>query len=74
MTVVEITPVLQDVDTDEGDGFAHIVDKKKLTDAMIFGTPITALCGYTWVPSRDPKNFPTCQVCLEMRALSNSLT
>lgn len=35
----------------------------KVTEARIYGTPITALCGYVWVPSKDPKRLPVCQKC-----------
>lgn len=35
----------------------------KVTQAMIDGTPVTALCGFTWVPSRDPKKHPVCEAC-----------
>jgi hypothetical protein len=46
---------------------SHIVkDKAKLTEAMITGTPVTALCGKTWVPSRDPKRYPVCPTCKEI--------
>lgn len=31
--------------------------------ARIEGFPVTALCGYTWNPTRDPAQYPTCQVC-----------
>lgn len=34
--------------------------------ARIEGFPITALCGFTWIPSRDPKKYPTCQTCLDI--------
>lgn len=34
--------------------------------AMINGTPITALCGYVWVPTRDPSQFPVCYICEEI--------
>ncbi len=27
------------------------------------GTPIEALCGFVWVPSRDPKQLPVCEKC-----------
>jgi hypothetical protein len=27
------------------------------------GTPVVALCGKVWVPSRDPKKFPICPDC-----------
>lgn len=32
--------------------------------ARIDGLPITALCGYTWTPHRDPKPLPVCEGCL----------
>lgn len=31
--------------------------------ARIEGFPITALCGYTWVPHRDPQALPVCATC-----------
>lgn len=50
-----------------GDGdherFSHYVPKDKLTEAMINGTPVIALCGKVWVPSRDPQKFPVCPEC-----------
>lgn len=35
-------------------------------ESRIFGTPVTALCGHTWVPSKDPKNLPLCSKCKEI--------
>jgi hypothetical protein len=53
-----------------GDGdherFAHYVPKDKLVEAMVNGTPVIALCGKVWVPSRDPKRFPVCPECKEI--------
>jgi hypothetical protein len=51
--------------TDEGDHdrFAHYVEKGKLTEAMVMGTPVIALCGKVWVPSRAPERFPICPEC-----------
>jgi len=55
-----------------GDGdherFSHYVAKDKLTDAMINGTPVVALCGKVWVPSRDPQKYPVCPECKELFA------
>lgn len=45
------------------DLFSHYAPKDKITDAMVFGTPVTALCGKTWVPSRDGTKFPLCPQC-----------
>ena len=58
----------QTVPTDEGDHerFSHYVPKDKLTEAMVMGTPVIALCGKVWVPSRAPEKFPVCPVCKEI--------
>lgn len=49
---------------------AHIVKTKKgenaaavVLEARIMGTPLEALCGFVWVPSRDPKQLPVCEEC-----------
>lgn len=34
--------------------------------ARINGTPIEALCGFTWVPSQNPENLPVCTRCVEI--------
>ena len=43
--------------------FAHYVDRDKATEATVLGTPVVALCGKVWVPSRDPKKYPVCPEC-----------
>jgi hypothetical protein len=52
---------------------AHIVKTEagesaaaKVLEARIYGTQVEALCGYVWVPSRDPKKLPLCQKCKEV--------
>jgi hypothetical protein len=54
--------------TDDGDHerFSHYVPKDKLTEAIVTGTPVTALCGKVWVPSRDPQKYPVCPTCKEI--------
>ncbi len=55
--------------TDDGDHdlFAHIViPKSAVTEAYITGTPVTALCGKSWVPSRDPGRHEVCPTCKEI--------
>lgn len=58
----------ENVENEEGEKrHAHIVyPSSKVTEAYINGTPVTALCGHTWVPSRDPENFPLCSKCKEI--------
>jgi Protein of unknown function (DUF3039) len=54
--------------TGEGDHdrFSHYVPKDKLVEAMVNGTPVVALCGKVWVPSRDPQRYPVCPECKEI--------
>jgi hypothetical protein len=82
MTDLETMPV-QDTDllTDEAieteePTAAHIVKVKPgenaqavVLEARIMGIPVEALCGFTWVPSRDPKNLPLCEECNAMYGL-----
>jgi hypothetical protein len=64
------TPVEQPVEyrSDGGDQerFSHYVPRDKLMQAMVDGTPVRALCGKLWVPSRDPERFPVCPECKEI--------
>lgn len=65
-TITETAHVLQTgkpanahiVKTDPGESAAA-----KVLEARIYGTPIEALCGHVWVPSRDPKQLPLCEEC-----------
>ncbi|HEX6683134.1 MAG TPA: DUF3039 domain-containing protein [Candidatus Limnocylindrales bacterium] len=75
MTTPTVTPdtstvVEERVDyrLDEGDHerLSHYADKDKLMEAMVMGTPVVALCGKVWVPSRDPNRFPVCPECKEI--------
>jgi hypothetical protein len=34
--------------------------------ARLAGTEVTALCGYKWVPKRDPKKHDLCKVCVKI--------
>ena len=54
--------------TEDGDHerMSHYVPKDRLMEAMINGTPVVALCGKVWVPSRDPDRFPVCPECKEI--------
>lgn len=53
-------------DGGDHDRFSHYVDKHKLTEATVMGTPVVALCGKVWVPSRAPESFPVCPECQEI--------
>ncbi len=56
----------QPVEPGDHERFAHYVRKGKAAEAAVMGTPVIALCGKVWVPSRDPKKFPVCPACKEI--------
>ena len=64
-TDVHVDPTLGDGDHER---FAHIVRREELTDAMVYGKEITALCGKKWIPTRDPERFPVCPACRDALA------
>lgn len=52
---------------------AHIVAPKDdktakalLVEAVVEGLAVEALCGYVWVPHRDPRNLPVCEECKDI--------
>ncbi|HRW17396.1 MAG TPA: DUF3039 domain-containing protein [Dermatophilaceae bacterium] len=58
--------VTQPVEPGDHERFSHYARKDKITEAMVLGTPVVALCGKVWVPSRDPQRFPVCPMCKEI--------
>lgn len=43
--------------------YSHYVQKNKITESAVMGTPVMALCGKKWIPGRDPEKFPVCPDC-----------
>lgn len=67
---VETIPITEEVLETGEPASAHIVKTDpgenaaaKVLEARIYGTPLEALCGHVWVPSRDPKQLPICENC-----------
>lgn len=68
------TQLLEREETQTGEpSMAHIVKTApgesataKVLEARLEGTPIEALCGHVWVPSRDPRTLPLCGQCKEI--------
>ena len=87
MTDLETMPEVDfDVDTDTETEIseptsAHIVKAGPgengaaiVLEARIMGTPIKALCGFVWVPSKDPKQLPVCQKCKDVYEMYKSFS
>lgn len=62
---------LETSDPGDHDRYAHYImgkdPKAKITKAIVSGTPIRALCGKKWVPSRDASRFPVCPDCKKIK-------
>ena len=54
------------VEPGDHERYSHYAPKAKNMEAMINGTPVVALCGKVWIPSRDPERFPVCPQCKEI--------
>lgn len=77
MSVAVDERVEQDLETSDVPGdSAHIImvppgetdstPQAYLLRSRIEGSPVTALCGYTWVPQKDPQALPVCSRCLDI--------
>lgn len=63
--------VLEDLDTtpsdeDNDEQLAHYAESSEVTEGYIMGTPVIALCGKIFVPSRDPKKLRVCPICKQI--------
>jgi hypothetical protein len=57
---------LEDLDEDLNKRLAHYAESASVTAGYVLGTPVRAICGKLFVPSRDPKKFPLCSICKEV--------
>ena len=64
VTEPDVRPVTDDGDHDR---FAHYTRRAAANRAYVEGTPVRALCGKVWVPSRDPSRYPVCPECTKIR-------
>lgn len=66
-TIVAPTHSIDTTDEPDDDRQRHYAFADDIMEAYVEGTPLTALCGKTWVPSRDPDKYPTCELCAERK-------
>jgi hypothetical protein len=77
--VETVEPELRDTPQTGEPSVAHIIKTEpgenaaaKVLEARIYGTPLEALCGHVWIPSRDPKQLPLCQKCKDIYEMYRS--
>lgn len=63
------------ITTDNPADAAHIVREPEdesttahalVLEARVFSFEVEALCGWKWIPQRDPKHLPVCEECLAL--------
>lgn len=57
-----------ELDTQEGneEKFAHYAEAASVTEGYVMGTPVQALCGKIFIPSRNPERLRVCPICKEI--------
>lgn len=63
------TDTLEQVDIDATTGeeqFAHYAESASVTEGYIMGTPVIAVCGKIFVPSKNPEKLRVCPICKEI--------
>ena len=73
MSTATLADLRRDLDLASGP-VTHIVRRRseartvvaEVLEARVNGTPLEALCGHVWVPSRDPQRLPLCWRCREI--------
>lgn len=70
------TETIEETNELDNNDLAHIVKvpfgkdaQAYLLQARIEGRTVVALCGWKWIPARDPHALPVCDVCKEIYGL-----
>jgi hypothetical protein len=56
----------QDTDSENNDELAHYAEAASVTEGYIMGTPVEALCGKIFIPSKNPERLKLCPICKEI--------
>ena len=71
MTDTDLLPITSDIDNDEPQ-LTHITRSDESMRGYIEGHEIRALCGFEFVPTRDPNRYPICVECKSILEMINS--
>lgn len=63
---LEAYPKTKEDIKEENSKVAHLAEKVSVTEGYVLGTPVVAICGKIFIPSRDPEKFPICPICKEI--------
>ena len=60
------TSLEQDTEQGESNEFAHYAEAASVTEGYVMGTPVQALCGKVFIPSKNPERLKVCPICKEI--------
>jgi hypothetical protein len=66
MSSTELLDRTDTTNTNNSEDFAHYAEAAKVTEGYIMGTPVIALCGKVFIPSKDPLKLRVCPICKEI--------
>jgi hypothetical protein len=55
------------IDGEDEEYFAHYADAADVVKGYIMGTPVIALCGMVFIPSRNPEKLRVCPSCEKIK-------
>lgn len=48
------------------EGGDYVSAGPSVVEGIVNASPVKALCGKVWVPTRDPRSYPLCPTCKEV--------
>lgn len=66
MSEVDLLDKTDTTDSNLDEHFAHYAESAKVTEGYIMGTPVMALCGKVFIPSKDPLKLRVCPICKKL--------
>lgn len=60
------TDLENDTDSSDHNEFAHYAEAASVTEGYVMGTPVQALCGKIFIPSKNPERLKLCPTCKEI--------
>lgn len=60
------TDLEQEIDSDNNNELAHYAEAASVTEGYVMGTPVQALCGKVFIPSKNPEKLKVCPTCKEI--------
>lgn len=60
------TDLEQETESGDSNEFAHYAEAASVTEGYIMGTPVQALCGKVFIPSKNPERLKVCPICKEI--------